>query len=118
MRVFGPVAYASLITLPARAIARFAEIEAERDAAQQLARLRLMALADGLEQGKEYVRGKDDPQPKAGAGYYSLKRYIEATEELERRAEPWSAEYKQRLRREREQEQRWAALKAAMGLGK
>lgn len=117
MRVFGAAAYRDMMALPVRAIARFAEIQSERDAAQQLTRLRLMATADGMEQGREYVPGRDDPKPKPGAGHYSLKRYVELVESLERRAEPWAADARQAQRRAAEERERWAKLKAAMGVG-
>lgn len=114
MRVFGAAAYRDMMSLPVRAISRFAEIQGEREAAKQLTWLRLMAVADGLEQGKEYIPGKDDPKPKPGAGHYSLKRYIDTLEQLERQAEPWAAEKRIVERRRAEEERRWANLKAAM----
>lgn len=117
MRVFGAGAYAEMMRLPLRALQRFAEIQGERDAGEQLARLRLMGLADGVEQGKEYVRGKDDPKPKAGAGHYSLKRYQDMLDALERRAQPWAAAERQRQRRVAEQEAKWEKMRRAMGAG-
>lgn len=116
MRTFGAGAYAQMMGLPMRAIQRFAEIQGECRAAERLAQLRLMAVADGMEQGKDYVPGSDDPKPRKGAGHYSLKRYRELEDQLERQAEPWVAAKRQRLRRIAEQDAKWAKLREAMGV--
>lgn len=102
------------MTWPYRLIVRGVQIERQREAGQRLATLRLQALADGMEQGKEYVPGKDDPKPKSGEGHYSLKRFRDVEDALERQAEPWVAEERQRQRRVAEQEEKWRRAKAAM----
>lgn len=114
VRVFGPAAYADMMQLPSRAIVRFAEIQGERDASRWLTRLRLMAVADGMELGQEYVRGPNDPKPKPGDGYTSRKPYLQMEETLERQAEPWAAAERQRQRRIKEQDAKWERAKAAM----
>lgn len=117
MRVFGASAYAEMMRLPTRAIQRFAQIQGERQAAEQLSSLRLMAVADGMEQGREYKPGPNDPKPKKGDGHYSLQRYRDLEDALERQAEPWVAAERQRRRRLREQDAKWAKLREAMGVG-
>ena len=117
MRVFGASAYAEMMQLPMRALQRFAQIQGERQAGEQLARLRLMAAADGMEQGREYRPGPNDPKPKKGDGHYSLQRYRDLEDALERQAEPWAAAERQRRRRLREQDAKWAKLREAMGVG-
>ncbi|WP_104990862.1 hypothetical protein [Deinococcus sp. NW-56] len=115
IRVFGAAAYPNMITQPFRLISRAAEIEGERDAEQQLHRLRLMAVADGMEQGKVYVPDPNDPPSKSRA-HYNLQPYNQTLERLERQAYPWAAEAVQRQRRVAEQEAKWQALREAMGL--
>lgn len=117
MRVFGAAAYPAMMRLPLRAVARFAEIEGERSASQQLAYLRLSALSDGMEQGREYVPDPNEPKSKSKA-HYSLKRYLDMEARLELRAEPWSAPERQRRQRVAEQEKKWAKMRRAMGAGR
>lgn len=116
LRELGPALYDAAICWPHRLIVRAIAIERQRDAAQKLAHLRLMALADHMEAGREYVRGKDDPKPKPTDGYYSLKRFQSMEEALENLAEPWAVEFKKeqkRKAREAEQAAKWERAKAA-----
>lgn len=114
LREFGAGQYETVMRWPYRLIVRGVQIERQREAGRKLAALRLQALADGMEQGKEYVLGKDDPKPKSTDGHYSLKRFRDAEDALERQAEPWVAEERQRQRRVAEQEEKWRRAKAAI----
>lgn len=114
LREFGTAQFETVMSWPYRLIVRGVQIERQREAAQQLTRLRLTALADGMEQGKEYIPGANDPKPKAGDGKYSLKRFQDTVDALERQAEPWAAAERQRLRRKAEQDAKWERAKAAM----
>lgn len=77
------------MALPERLILRAVEIEQQRRAESALERLQLSAIADGTEQGRRYVRGKNDPTPTGDEGYYSTEPYQRAVELLERQARPW-----------------------------
>lgn len=89
MREFGPAAYREVLGWPYRLIVRGVQIERQREAASQLTRLRLSAVADGMEQGKIYVAGSKDPPPDPNGPRYDLKPYKRLEELLDRQARPW-----------------------------
>ena len=89
IRVFGAVAYPTLIGLPYRLLIRAAEIEGQRDAAARLSRVQDGRIADGLKLGREWVPGrkeKADPD----AGHWDLSPLLRHEEMLDRLARPWA----------------------------
>lgn len=89
LREFGAAQYREVMTWPYRLIVRGIQIERQREAEAQLTRLRLQAIADGVELGKEYVPGQDDPKPTGKEGHWSRKPYLSTERALERAARPW-----------------------------
>ena len=77
------------MTWPYRLILRAAEIEEQREAERQHARLTLSAIADGMDQGRDYVPGKNDPPADANSAHYDPTPYRRTAEALLRRARPW-----------------------------
>ncbi|MBZ9713750.1 hypothetical protein [Deinococcus multiflagellatus] len=115
MREYGAAAYASVIVWPYRLILRGIEIERQREAAHNLARLRLQAVADGLDQGREYVPDPNDPAPTSTA-HYTLKPYLTTLEQLDEAAHPWRYTLEMRIRRrEREEAAAFDELERAIG---
>lgn len=116
LREFGAAQYETVMDWPYRLIVRGIQIERQRVAAAQLMHLRLGAIADGMEQGKEYVRGQDDPLPTGREGYYRLERYSNMVTALERVAEPWNyTAERERVRRIEDSEAKWDALGRLLG---
>lgn len=116
MREYGPVAYAAVIGWPYRLILRGITVGRQRRAARQLDRLRLTAVADGMDQGREYV----DPEHPGGAdtskAHYTVKPYLRAERALEQAAEPWRwTEEAVRRRREREEAADFDLLERNLG---
>lgn len=89
LREFGTAQYETVMNWPYRLIVRGIQIERQRVAAAQVMRLRLQAVADGMEQGKKYVPGSKDPPPDPNSARYDLTPYIKTVESLERVAYPW-----------------------------
>ncbi|EYB67020.1 hypothetical protein DEIPH_ctg052orf0015 [Deinococcus phoenicis] len=106
-----------MIVWPYRLILRGVVIERQREAAAQLAHLRLQAVADGMDQGREYVDPEHpDGQTDTSQPHYSLRPYQRTVERLERLAEPWHySETAQVRRREREEEAAFERFERAMG---
>lgn len=115
IREYGAQAYAAVMTWPHRLIVRGIHIERQRDAAAQITRLRLNAVADGLDQGREYVPDPNDPAPRSSA-HYSLRPYRETLDALDAAAHPWRHTLAARIRRrEREEAAAFDAFEAAVG---
>ncbi|MFK7601889.1 hypothetical protein ACI3L1_06720 [Deinococcus sp. SM5_A1] len=78
------------MTWPYRLIVRGVQIERQREAAAQLARLRLTAVADSTDLGREYV-DPDNPGGQADTSkpHHTLRPYLRTQDALERAAEPW-----------------------------
>lgn len=117
IRVFGPAAYAEIMQLPPRLIARAAQINGERDAEARLATLSDLAIGAGLKFGQKYVDPKN-PGGKArkGEAFYSLDPFNRHSAALERLARPWEyTKERIRARREAEEERRWREAENALG---
>lgn len=101
---------------PYRLIVRGIQIERQLAAADQLARLRLQAVADGMEQGKKYVPGSKDPPPDPNGPKYDLTPYLKLVAALERAAEPWNHTLEKRIaRRIAEEEADFERFEREMG---
>lgn len=104
------------MTWPYRLIVRGVQIERQREAAEQLTRLRLQAVADGMEQGKKYVPGSKDPPADPGGPRYDLTPYLKLTEALDRQARPWHYTLELMIaRREMEEAADFERLEQVMG---
>lgn len=102
------------MTWPYRLILRGIVIEGQREAGRQLEYLRLSAVADGMEQGREYVPDPSEEKSKSSA-HYSLARYQAEVDRLELRAEPWAAEQRHRARQKAAQDAKWDAMGSLFG---
>lgn len=114
LRYYGAAAYAEVMDWPQRLIMRGIEIEQQREAARQLEHLRLSALSDGMEQGREYVPDPSEEKPKSSA-HYDLARYRRVEDALELRAYPWAAAHRHRERAIAEADAKWAQLDRLFG---
>ncbi|GGO22222.1 hypothetical protein [Deinococcus humi] len=106
------------MTWPYRLIVRGVQIERQREAAAQLARLRLSAVADSTDLGREYV-DPDNPSGQADTSkpHHTLRPYLQTEQALERTAEPWRYTEDALIRRRiREEDADFARFEQAMGL--
>lgn len=74
------------------------------------------SMTDQVDQGRDYVRGTDEPKPDGKYGYHTLKPFIEHRQRLLREAYPEQfTPEAERARAIQASEERWAQLESLLG---
>ncbi|MVN86909.1 hypothetical protein GO986_09040 [Deinococcus sp. HMF7620] len=104
------------MAMPLALIARAAGIQGERDAEARLLVLQDISLATGLKLGQSYVDPKNPGgRPKRGEAFYSLEKFNDHVEHVEKLARPWlHTPAARKARREAEEERRMDAFERAL----